>query len=86
MKTVKISLPDGAVYSVADAGVKVIERMKTFYCNFPADVQAVLDFELEKFVAPEKRYAWQVRTRFTNSFVTKGMILAEQKQQEACRV
>jgi len=86
LKTVKIMLPDGEVYSVADAGVKVIERMKAFYRDFPADVQAVLDFELEKFVTPEKRYAWQVRTRFTNSFVTKGMILAEQKQQEACRV
>lgn len=86
LKTVKIMLPDGEVCSVADAGAKVIEQMKAFYHDFPADVQAVLDFELEKFVTPEKRYAWQVRTRFTNSFVTKGMILAEQKQQEACRV
>ena len=86
LKTVKISLPDEEVISVADAGIKVIERMKAFYRDFPQDVQSVLDFELEKFVTPEKRYAWQVRRLFTNSFVTKGMILAEQKQQEACRV
>ena len=86
LKTVKISLPDEDVISVADAGVKVIERMKAFYRGFPGDVQSVLDFEMEKFVDPEKRYAWQVRRRFTNSFVTKGMILAEQKQQEACHV
>ncbi|MBR1778164.1 MAG: hypothetical protein IJ752_06235 [Alphaproteobacteria bacterium] len=86
LKTVKILLPDGEVASVADAGVKVIERMKVFYHDFPQDVQSVLDFELQKFLEPEKRYAWQVRTRFANSFVTRGMILAEQKQQEACCV
>ena len=86
LRTVKIMLPDGEVASVEDAGLKVLARMKAFYADSPADVRAVLDFENEKLLRPEKRYAQQVRTRFANSFVTKGMILAEQKQQEACRV
>lgn len=86
LRTVKIMLPDGEVASVEDAGLKVLARMKAFYADFPADVQAVLDFENEKLLRPEKRYAHRIRTRFSNSFVTKGMILAEQKQQEICRV
>ena len=86
LQTVKIMLPDGKVYSVYDAGIKVIEEMRAFYEGFSKDVQAVLDFEMDKMIDPYKRYAWRIRKQFTNSFVAKGMVLAEQKQQEACRV
>ena len=83
MKTVKIVVPNGEVYSVADAGCKVIAFMKEFYQGFPQEVQEVLDFENEKFIDPEKRYAWKIRREYADAFVSKGLLLAEQRQKEA---
>ena len=83
LKTVKIVVPNGEVYSVADAGCKVIAFMKEFYQGFPQEVQEVLDFENEKFIDPEKRYAWQIRREYADAFVSKGLLLAEQRQKEA---
>jgi glutamate--cysteine ligase len=83
LKTVKIALPDGAVGSVVDLALQVLARMKDFYRDFPASVLDVLTFEEGKFLDPEQRYAWQVRERFSGSFVQKGLELAERRQQEA---
>ena len=44
------------------------------------NVQQILDFEYEKFVDPEKRYAWQVRKQYQENYVEKGLVLARQKQ------
>ena len=83
LKTVKIVAPDGEVYSVADAGHKVISFMREFYAGFPKEVQDILNFEAEKFTDPEKRYAWRIRREFANGFVRKGLALAEARQREA---
>ena len=83
LKTVKIVLPGGKVYSAADAGRRVIGEMRAFYQGFPQAVQAVLDFEDEKLIDPEKRYAWQIRRQYAGAFVQKGLALAEQRQREA---
>ncbi len=83
LKTVKIVVPNGEVWSVADAGLKVLGFLRAFYKDFPDDVQAILDFEEQKFIDPEKRYAWQIRTRFADGFVRKGLALAEMRQREA---
>ena len=52
LKTVKIVVPNGEVYSVADAGCKVIGFMREFYRNYPKAIQEILDFENEKFIDP----------------------------------
>ena len=83
LKTVKIVVPNGEVYSVADAGHKVIGFMREFYQGFPQDVQDILDFEDEKFIDPDKRYAWQIRRQFADGFVENGLALAEARQREA---
>ena len=36
------------------------------------------DFETEKIVDPEKRYAWRVKKEFEDGFVKKGLALAEE--------
>lgn len=82
LKTVKIVVPNGEVYSVAAAGRKVIQFMRDFYRGFPQEIQDVLDFEDEKFADPEKRYAWQIRREYADSFMQKGLLLARQRQQE----
>lgn len=83
LKTVKIVVPDGEVYSVADAGHKVIGFMRAFYADFPQAVLDVLDFEEEKFTDPEKRYAWQIRHQFGEDFLGRALALAETRQREA---
>ncbi|MGN0315017.1 MAG: hypothetical protein ACI4EG_09550 [Fusicatenibacter sp.] len=83
LKTVKIVVPNKEVYSVADAGRKVIGFMREFYQDFPGEIQEVLDFEDAKFEDPENRYAWKIRRQYAEGFLSKGLQLAEQRQQEA---
>lgn len=83
LKTVKIVPPDGEVTSVANAALKVLDRMAEFYEGFPDSVGKVLAFEREKFVDADNRYAWKIRRAFDGGFVKKGMALARQRQEEA---
>lgn len=79
----KIVILGGHCCSVSEAGTIMLRQMKDFYKDFGEDVQAVLDFEAEKFENPESRYAVQVRTRFGDSFVEQGLALARERQEEA---
>lgn len=83
LKTVKIVLPDGEVYSVVRAARNVMGFMKEFYRDFPMEVQEILAFEEEKIIDPEKRYAWRIRRMYHDSFVKKGLELAKARQEEA---
>lgn len=83
LKTVKIVPPDGRVYSVADAALRVLSRMEEFYQDFPDWIQEVLAFERAKFIDGDNRYAWKIRRAFDGGFVRKGMALARQRQEEA---
>ena len=83
LKTVKIVPPNGEVCSVADAALHVLDRMEAFYRDFPEEVRAVLDFQREKFVDAENRYAWKIRHTFAGGFVKKGLELTRQRQEAA---
>ncbi len=78
LKTVKIVVPDGSVYSVAEAGERVLAMMQDFYKGYPGWVQEILGFERQKFIDPYSRYAWRVRAAFSGGFVQKGLALAAQ--------
>ncbi|MBQ7432573.1 MAG: hypothetical protein IJV50_03800 [Lachnospiraceae bacterium] len=83
LKTVKIILPNGEIDSVADAALKVIDRMKKFYADFPEEIRQVLRFQEEKFLDAENRYAWKLRKAYANGYVKKGLVLARKKQEES---
>jgi glutamate--cysteine ligase len=85
LKTVKVVAHDGESYPVADAALQVIAQMKEFYADFPQDVQEVLSFQEEKFINPEKRYAWIIRNEFKGEFVRKGLLLAKERQASRCK-
>lgn len=85
LKTVNIVLPDGPSAPAADAALQVLDSMKAFFAPLLPDALPVLDFEREKCLDPDKRYAWQIRRRFAEDFVGGGLALARQKQQQACR-
>lgn len=80
LKTVKILASDGENYSVAKSAIGVIDMMKKFYQNLGLSVQDVLEFEYEKFINAENRYAWKIREQFQNGYVKKGLKLAKERQ------
>lgn len=82
LKTVNILTPDGELYSVAHAALKVIDMMKEFYGGLSLDVDEILHFEYEKFTDADNRYAWKIRKQFGKGFVKKGLELAKERQGE----
>lgn len=86
LKTVKISLPDGKICSVAQAAMNIIDEMKNFFDKIQADVQEILDFQYQKFEDADNRYAWKIRKQFQGGFVRKGMELAKKRQEECISV
>ena len=82
LKTVKIVMQDGRAVPVADAALGVLEQMQEFYRDFPAQVRQVLDFEKDKFLDPEQRYAWRIRKAYSGGYVKKGLELAKKRQEE----
>lgn len=77
LRTVNLTAPDGGLYSIEQAGLRVLARMREFYAGFPPQVQQNLDFQEAKLLRPETRYAWQVRSRFSGGFVQKGLAWAK---------
>lgn len=86
LKTVKLPVRKKERGLIVHEALKVIGWMKEFYQGLKMDdVQQILDFEYEKFVDPEKRYAWQVRKQYQENYVEKGLVLARQKQNRLFR-
>ena len=84
LKTVNILTPEGKIYSVAHAAIKIIDRMKEFYSSLSLDVDAILQFEYEKFTDADNRYAWKIRKQFGNGYVKKGLGLVKERQGDRC--
>lgn len=80
LKTVNILTPDGEICSVAHAAGNVIDRMKAFYDGFSPDIEEILQFEYEKFMDAENRYAWKIRKQFGDGYVKKGLKLVKERQ------
>lgn len=85
LRTVRLASPDGNEESMHEAGLRMLRDMQTFFSGCGQDVQCVLDFELEKFTNPERRYAAAVREKYAGGFVRKGLVLARQRQEESLR-
>ncbi len=74
LKTINILLPDGRSLRAADAAEEILKRMKVFYERFGDDeINSILDYQMEKIIIPETRYAWRIRDVYGNDFVEKGL-------------
>lgn len=82
LKTVRITTFDGENCSVAKAAIKVIDKMKRFYEDIRLPVQDILEFEYNKFVEGQNRYAWQIREKYQTGYVKKVLELAKERQEE----
>jgi glutamate--cysteine ligase len=83
LKTVKIVVPDGEVYTVVQAAKNVFGFLREFYKGFPQEVIDILNFEEEKIDDTDKRYAWIIRKEYAKDFVKSGVQLAKARQEEA---
>lgn len=86
LKTVKIVMPGRETDSAADMALSIIREMMDFYQDYPDrenKVKEVLKFQEEKFLDPEKRYAWQIRKKFGEGYVEKGIRLAKAKRERS---
>lgn len=91
LETVKIVAPDGRVRSVAQAARDSISMMRDFYED--ADmlgndiagftISDVIEYQYQKFVDPNNRYAWQIRKQYQDDFVQQGLKLAAEYQRKA---
>lgn len=81
LKTVKIVFPSGEVCSVSEAGRKVIGRMRDFFRDYPAEMLEILDYEEQKFIDPENRYAWKLQKLLADGFVKEGLKIAKEYQE-----
>jgi len=81
LKTVHLVAPNGIMDTVVDAAMRIMEHMEAFYQDFPEEVRSCLDFEKQKFIDPETRYAWQIRRKYGTAFVKKGIALAKERQE-----
>ncbi len=86
LKTVNLVTPAGEFFSVAHAARNLIGFMREFYCDYPPEVQQILDFEDAKFIDAENRYAWKIRRDFAGGFAKKGLQLAKRRREEAFNV
>lgn len=86
LKTVKIVVPNGEVFTVARAARNTIGFMMDFYRGIGAskEVMECLEYQYLKFEDGTTRYAYQVRRQFEGGFVSKGLELARQRRAEAC--
>lgn len=73
LKTVHLITDKGESESIADGAVRVIDDMRNFFRGLTEDAEKTLAFERSKFTEIKNRYAWQVRDRFSDGFVKKGM-------------
>ncbi|MGN0047221.1 MAG: hypothetical protein ACI37P_07895 [Eggerthellaceae bacterium] len=80
LKTVNIIMPGKESISGDRAALQVISQMQEFFAGYSPEVEACLAFQRDKFVDLENRYAWAVRSRYSNGFVQKGLDLCRKQQ------
>ena len=78
----KMILLGGRSSTVAEAGKIMLHQMKEFYRDFPDDVQEVLRFEEQKFTDPAARYATKVRALAGDDYMSYGLRIAKERQEE----
>lgn len=83
LKTVKIVVPNGGVYTVTEAALRVLHEMKEFYRDYPQEIQEILQFQEEKFIDGDNRYAWKIRKEYQKDYVHRGLELAKKRLEEA---
>ncbi len=74
LKTVNIMMPDGRSLRATDAAEEILARMEEFYERMgDEETMKVIDYQKEKMVDPDTRYAWRIRKEFGDGFVEKGL-------------
>lgn len=79
----QIVLPEGRSGSVREVSLYLLRQIEAFYKEADEETREVIQYQIEKVVHPEVRYAAIVREKYQDSFVEKGLKLAKTQQVEA---
>ena len=79
LKTVNVITPDKRTMWAADAACEVLGDMKAFFGEECSGLAEVLDYQMNKFIDADNRYAWKVRNQFADGFVEKGLQLCREQ-------
>ncbi|SDB35181.1 hypothetical protein [Eubacterium oxidoreducens] len=83
LKTVNIVMPDGKTQPAADAGLELLLQMQEVYKTCDSQTREIIEFEKEKFITPEKRYAWRLFKQLKEGYEQEGLRIARQRQEES---
>jgi len=63
-----------------DGLLDVLAKMAAYFAGMPGDygVEKTLAYQRQKVEDRKKRYAWQIRKRFSQDYVGLGMALAKE--------
>ena len=80
LKEIKCKLLCGRMCTLYDGLLDVLSRMEEYFSGMPGEyaVEETLAYQREKVENREKRYAWQIRERFSENYVGLGMALAKE--------
>ncbi|MCI8592721.1 MAG: hypothetical protein HFI88_10350 [Lachnospiraceae bacterium] len=80
LKEIKCKLLCGRMCTLYDGLLDVLSRMEEYFSGMPGEyaVEETLAYQREKVENREKRYAWQIRERFSEDYVGLGMALAKE--------
>ncbi len=81
LMTVTAVMPNGPTKTMVEHGKNIINSMQIFYRDFDQDIQSILQFEKDKFIDENNRYAYQLMEPYKEHFVSKGLELCESLQQ-----
>lgn len=81
--SIEIETGWNTAFPIHDAAMQVLEQMKRFYEGFddPMPLQ-MIEIQRQKLIEPDGRYAVQIKKRFEENFVQKGLTLAESHAKE----
>ena len=75
-------------------GTQIMNKFRLLYCTLsfvvsvlagcaaPDVLPEILEYQENKFIMPDERYAWKIRNQYRDNFVQKGIELAKQLQQK----
>lgn len=84
LKEIKCKLLCGRMCTLYDGLLDILSKMEDYFADMPENdrVKETLVYQREKVENREKRYAWQIREKFSRDYVGHGMALAKEQSEK----
>lgn len=72
--------------TMMDSAVRILDELEIFYQDMPEEILDIIRFEKDKCLHVHNRYAYKVMQDFSDSYVKKGKLQAEQLQKSILEI